>query len=248
MTEQELAKVMRLLEMHYRNFYQGANKEEVFAAWYPFFKGDDPRAVETAVVEVICSSTFPPVVADIKRQMGEDEEEGKPTALEAFQMIAEAVDESNNRQNAAEAFNALPPILRKVVRDPSWLIRWHSTDENAFNTVIMSAIRESYKELAKRETKYHTLPEGIRRTSAWRVDGTDAVALPEAKERKTVDEILDEMDVAAKEFRNRNGLTANETLNDKVRAFITPMTEQEKKAFEAREKHALEKRLERMES
>lgn len=228
MTEQELAKVMHLLEKHYKNFYQGTNKEEVFAAWYPFFKGDDSRAVEKAVIEVICTSTFPPVVADIKKQMAEDEEENKLTALQAFQMIADAVDDAYNRKSAAEAFNKLPPILREVVRTPSMLNRWHSVSDESFNTVVMSAIRESYNQISKRETKYHTLPMGIRKEAEWMLPGTEPIALPAPEKQKTMDEILDDMDQAAADYREKNGMIPNRTYEEKVAEFLKPLTEAEK--------------------
>ena len=241
MTEQELAKVMHLLEKHYRNFYQGSDKKEVFAAWYPFFKGDDPRAVEKAVVEVICNSTYPPVVADIKRQMAEDEEEDKPTALEAFQMISDAVDDASNRTEAAKAFNALPPILRKLVRKPAMLMQWHQVSDEAFNTVVMSAIRESYKELSKRETKFHTLPIGIRQTSGWMIEGADPIALPEGKQNRTPDDIISEMDQKEKEYREQTGIVRNDSYGSKIEEFLKPVTDAEIKALEYREQQKIER-------
>ena len=181
------------------------------------------------------------MVADIKRQMGEDEEEGKPTALEAFQMISEAVDEANNRKNATEAYNQLPPILRKLVRTPSWLVQWHNTDENAFNTVIMSAIRESYKELAKRETKYHTLPEGIRKKSAWRIEGSDPVALPEPEQEKKVEDLLDEMERWTEDYRAENGIVPNESYSDRVAEFLKPVTKADIARVEFRDQQKMER-------
>lgn len=208
MTEKELANVMRLLERQYRNFYDGRNKQEVFEAWYPFFKDDNAEDVQTATVEVICSLRFPPTVADIKLQMSEDRLEDQPTSIEAFQMVNEAVDKAHDRTSASEAFNALPPIIRKLVVNPSQLISWRKVDESAFQTVVMSAIRESYTVLAKREAKYYALPAGVRKKAEWRIEGASTVALPEPKRQKSIDEILDDMDKSAKEYRERYGMTA----------------------------------------
>lgn len=245
MTEQELGKVMRLLEKYYKNFYQGMNKEEVFAAWYPFFKDDDPHAVERAVVEVVCTLRFPPTVADIKLQLAEDRLEDQPTATEAFQMIAEAVNDARDRAMATKAYNALPPMIRKLVGTPSRLVTWHRVSEESFETVIMSAIRSSYETLAKREAKYYALPAGIRKTAGWRIEGAETQALPEPLKEKTVDDILAEMDKADAEYRQKYVLPKAET-SDRLNEFLKPMTDEELKAIEARKKRDEDLRMERM--
>ena len=245
MTEQELGKVMRLLEKYYKNFYQGMNKEEVFAAWYPLFKDDDPHAVERAVVEVVCTLRFPPTVADIKLQLAEDRLEDQPTATEAFQMIAEAVNDARDRAMATKAYNALPPMIRKLVRTPSRLVTWHRVSEESFETVIMSAIRSSYETLAKCEAKYYALPAGIRKTAGWRIEGAETQALPEPLKEKTVDDILAEMDKADAEYRQKYVLPKAET-SDRLNEFLKPMTDEELKAIEARKKRDEDLRMERM--
>lgn len=246
MTEQELGKVMKLLEKYYRNFYAGANKEEVFAAWYPLFKDDDAHAVERAVVEVVCTQKFTPTVADIKLQLAEDRLEDQPTSIEAFDIIAEAVRGAYDRTTSTEAFNNLPPLLRKLVRTPSRLISWHRMDEDQFNTVVMSAIRSSYDSLAKREAKYYALPSGIRRMAGWRIEGPEVQVLPEPVKEQTVDEMLDDMDRRAIEYRARYGIEKNLDYSDRVNEFKTPMTEEELKAYEAKRKHQEDLRMKGM--
>ena len=235
MTEQELGKVMKLLEKYYKNFYAGMNKEEVFAAWYPLFKDDDAKAVERAVVEVVCTLRFPPTVADIKTQMAEDRLEDQMTPLEAFQKISEAVDNADGRMMAGVAFNELPPILRKIVGNPSQLISWRHVSEETFHTVIMSAIRSSYEILAKREVKYYALPEGVRKAAGWRIEGKEMVALPEPKETRTLDDLLDDMDRETAEYREREGMVKNEAYNDRVAEFLKPVTKEDIARVEFRE-------------
>lgn len=246
MTEQELGKVMRLLEKYYKNFYQGMNKEEVFAAWYPLFRDDDPRAVERAVVEVVCTLRFPPTVADIKLQLAEDCLEGQPTAIEAFQRIAEAVDNADGRMMAGIAFNELPPLMRKIVGSPSQLISWRHVSEETFQTVVMSAIRSSYETLAKREAKYYALPAGIRKTAGWRIEGAETQALPEPEKIKTFDDLLNDMDRSAEEYRKKYGMEKNDAYDDRVADFLKPITEKERKEIEARQKHDEDQRMERL--
>lgn len=246
MTEQELGKVMRLLEKYYKNFYQGMNKEEVFAAWYPLFKDDDARAVERAVVEVVCTLRFPPTVADIKLQLAEDRLEDQLTPIEAFQKISEAVDSADGRAEATIVFNELPPLLRKIVGTPSQLISWRRVSEEAFLTVIMSAIRSSYETLAKREAKYYALPAGIRKTAGWRIEGAETQALPEPEKIKTFDDLLNDMDRSAEEYREKYGMEKNDAYDDRVADFLKPITEKERKEIEARQKHDDDQRMERL--
>lgn len=246
MTEQELAKIMKLLERYYKNFYAGMKKEEVLAAWYPLFRDDDPQAVERAVVEVVCTLRFPPTVADIKLQMAEDRLEDQPTSTEAFQMISAAVEKAYDRASAAEVYNELPPILRKLVVNPAQLISWHRTDENAFQTVIMSAIRSSYEVLAKREAKYYAMPAGVRKASGWRIEGAEAVSLPEPKRQRTLDEIYEDMDRQAQEYREKYLMPEMKDMKDKVDAFLAPLTENEVKMHEAKKRAEENRKLERM--
>ncbi len=246
MTEQELSKIMKLLERYYKNFYAGSKKEDVFAAWYPLFRDDDAAAVERAVVEVVCTLRFPPTVADIKLQMAEDRLEDQPTATEAFRMISAAVDKAYDRPTATGAYNELPPILRKLVVHPEQLISWHRTDENAFQTVIMSAIRSSYEVLAKREAKYYAMPAGVRKASGWRIEGAEAVALPEPVRQRTLDEMYADMDRDAAEYREKYLMPEMADMKDKVDAFMAPFTENELKMYEAKQKADERRRLERM--
>lgn len=248
MTEQELGKVMKLLEKYYKNFYAGTDKREVFAAWYPLFKDDDPVAVEKAVVEVVCTLRFPPTVADIKLQLAEDRLEDQPTAIEAFEMISNAVNSARDRSAAAAAYNELPPLIRKLAGSPSRLASWHRISEEAFETVVMSEIRESYNAIAKREAKYYALPAGIRKASGWRIEGADAVALPEPAKERSIDQMWEDMEKDEKYYREKYGVGLNPGAGnaDKLSSFMAPVTEKERKEYEARQKHAEEKRLEKM--
>ena len=245
MTEKEFSKIMERLEDFYPNFYAGRDKEKIFSLWFPLFRDDRFEDVARAVTVIICTLKFPPSVAEIKQQIAEYRLEDQPTAIEAFQVISSAVDKASDRARAIEQFNTLTPLLRRLAGSPAQLVSWHRLSDEAFQTVVMSAIRESYSALAKREAKYYALPVGVQRAEQWRIDGP-AAALPASPVTKSVEETLDEMDAAAREFR-RKYLTAQE--NDttaRVKAFTAPMTDAELKEVEARRKASEEKRLERI--
>ena len=243
MTKQEFAQIMSRLEDFYQNFYAGRNKQKVFDSWYPLFKSDDAVEVEQAVVICICSLKFPPAVADIKLQMAENRIENQPTAMQAFQMISKAVKKSYDKKSATEAYNALPPMIRNVAGDPVQLLDWHNISFESFQTVIMSAIRESYNTLAKREAKYYCLPVGVQKSQAWRLDAPEQEALPEPQKIESHEEVMDRLDRQNREYRKDHGMEANPEYEDKVAKFLTPMTKNELLEFEAKKRHEEKKRM-----
>lgn len=242
---QEFSKVMARLEDFYPKFYDGKDKRRVLESWYPLFKSDDAEEVERAVLMCICTLRFAPTIADIKTQMAENRLEDQPTAMEAFRMISDAVRHSNDRTSAGEEFNKLPVLLRKLVGTPAQLVAWNRVSDEAFQTVIMSAIRESYSTLARREAKYYALPVGLQKTNQWRIEGPAMEALPEPERQLTHEERFEQMDRDAEEYR-RKYLTPSQNMTDRVNAFKAPITDAEMLMYEAKQKADEKFRMDRM--
>lgn len=216
MTEKEFSKIMERLEDFYPKFYEGRDKKKTFMVWYPLFKDDSYEEVAKACVALVCTLRYTPTVADIKQQLAEFKLESQPTPLEAFQSISQAVDKAYDRTKATEQYNGLSPVLRKLIGSPSQLISWRRLSEDVFQTVVMSAIRESYTTLAKREAKYYSLPAGAQRTEQWRIEGNPALELPEPERATNVDAMLDDMDRQAKEYRERMGVSLSPSTIEKL--------------------------------
>lgn len=246
MTKADLEKVMIRISQFWPNFYAKQDSDAILNVWYPLFKNDDPEEVGRAVTICICTLKFPPTVADIKQQMAECRLEDQPTAIEAFHVLSEAVKKSSGKADAAEAFNALPPILRRIAGSSGQLVSWYRLSDESFQTVVMSAIRESYTILAKREAKYYALPAGLQRAENWRIGAPDLEALPEPVKEKTYDEIMSDMAKSAEEYREQFGIKANPDYAGKVSEFMQPITDIELKEIEARKKREDDLRLERM--
>lgn len=234
MTKSEFSVILTKISRFYPKFYEGQDAEKIRDDWYETGGFESiPFVVVDRAVKAFCNtSKFPPSLADIKTQMVESYLQDKPTATQAFQRISQAVRKSYSRDDAIKQFNELPPILRKLVEEPSQLQEWNKVGTESFQTVIMSAIRESYKELTAREAKYYAFPENLQRTEHWRISEPETVALPEPAKEKTVTEMLDEMDKNAAEFRKQHGMTANPKYNDKVDAFKSPVTKEDLKRME----------------
>lgn len=241
MTVDNVKKAIKMLAANYgENFYKGTNPSDVLETWMMQFANDDPESVMRAVENCINTSGYRPTIYDIRKRMTKSRMQGQMTATEAFQAISRAVDESYDKQSATKVYNELPPILRKLVGYPGMLIHWHHVSEDSFHTVIMSAIRESYRELAQQELEYNALPEYIKKSEGWMVEAPEQVALPEPKKPETMDEILDRMDAEARAYREKYGITLKSDCSDKVNAFKAPLTEEDKKRVELREKQKSE--------
>ena len=248
MTKSEFSVVLTKISRFYPKFYEGQNAEKVRDDWYEIggFESIPFEVVDRAVKAFCNTSKFSPSLADIKAQIVESYLQDKPTAMQAFQSISNAVRKSYSKEDAIKQYNELPPIMRKLVGEPTQLQDWYKVSGESFQTVIMSAIRESYKELATREAKFYAFPDDLQRTEQWRVTTPEAVALPEPVKEKTIDEMQFDMDRHAAEYRANHGITAKPEYENRVSAFLEPMTENEIKMHEAKERANLKAKLERM--
>lgn len=244
MTIQELAIVMQKLESYYKNFFSGTEKEKILHDWYPYFREDDVREVNRAVMIYTCTSTFAPTIAGIKMLMAEYRQQGQKTEMEAWQDIRTAVENSGTRRDAVNEYSKLSPIIQKVVGSPSQLTAWRKVSDDTFEGVIASNIQRSYRELAKREAAFYAIPNQMRETEGWRIDGPQNLeALPAPEGTKSVDDILRE----SYEGAAAGGMTMTEELREKnaakVEDFLKPVTKAEKKLVEERDRARQERYL-----
>ena len=239
MTKAEFSVILAKISRFYPKFYEGQDASKVAEDWYSEggFEHIGFAQVERAVRAYCNTAKFPPTLADLKAQMVESYLQDKPTAMQAFQRISSAVKKSTDKENAVKQYNELPPILRKLVGDPAVLRDWHQVSQESFQTVIMSAIRESYRELTSREAKYYAFPEDLQSAEQWRIEAPETVALPEPVLQKTFEERQVEMDQEAVEYREKQGIEANTLYIDRVAEFLKPMTDAEVKMFEAKRRH-----------
>lgn len=248
MTKNEFTVILAKISRFYPRFYEGQDALKVTEDWYEIggFESITFEVADRAVKAFCNTSKFPPSLADIKAQIVESYLQDKPTAMQAFQSISKAVRKSFSKEDAIKQYNDLSPILKKLVGEPTQLQDWYKVSGESFQTVIMSAIRESYKELATREAKYYAFPDDLQKSEQWRVSTPETVALPEPVKEKTIDEMQSEMDRKAVEYRDTYGITAKPEYENRVVDFRKPMTDNEIKMIVAKEKAELRARLERM--
>lgn len=181
MTIQNVTEVLKLLEANYGDdFYRGTNRTDVLKLWAATFAEDDPAEVLKAVQNCINTLPYKPKIADIRRRMAGNVMRGQMTEIEAFLCIKTAVNDAGDRESAIAAFDRLPGICQKLAGTPNQLRDWRRVSDEAFETVVASMIRSSYRELAQREADYYALPERLQKVEAWRIEAGPKVdnALP----------------------------------------------------------------------
>lgn len=238
MTVQDVASMLQLLESNYgQRFYDGVNKEYVLKTWSAMFRDDDPALVMQGVKNCINTMPYKPTIADIRKRMSQARMQGQMTEIQAFQAIQQAVEKSYGREDAVKQFAALPPILQELVCTPSQLRSWRLVNEDTFQSVVMSVIARSYRELAQREADFHALPKDLQQAEGWMLPkGTPAEALPQPVKEKTLDEMEAEQERKSEAFRERFGITPNPEYADRVAAFVSPMTDEDRKRMDETER------------
>lgn len=224
MTIEEIGLMLDMLEANYGpNFYAGTNKKNVLKTWAVQFANDDPKEVAEAVKTVINTCVFRPNVANIREAMAAVAMKGQMTEIEAFQKIDEAVGNAYDVYKAYDAFKQLPPILRKLVGTPNQLRDWRKVSNETFQSVIMSAIRSSYRQLAKQEEEYYSLPKDLRESQKWRIEAPSIDEFPALDAPRSLDDIVSDMYSETKRDPEVVAKMA-EKYKDKLAAFLDQTT------------------------
>ena len=204
MTTENIGQMLELLEGNYgQKFYEGTDRKKVLNLWRVMFQDDDPREVAMAVQDCISTLQFPPKISDIKTRIAKQKMAGQMTEIEAWSKIVTAINLSYGKDDANQQFYQLPPILQKLVSTPDQLRAWRSVDEAQLQTVVMSTVMRGYRELVQRELTYHSLPAEAQQQAEWQIAKPVMEALPEPKREQTLDEMEDEMDRSAREYREK---------------------------------------------
>lgn len=249
-TQKNIAELMDLISAAYGDKTFPENPErmaKVINLWAVMFKDDDPAEVALAVKDCISTLQFAPKIADIKSRIAQARLQGQMTELEAWAVVRKAVKSSKTANEANTAFLNLPGILQRIVAEPSTLMEWGRLSADTLEGVISSNFQRSYRELAKQQATYTSLPKDVQAARFWMASGPkEATLLPEPGPPKAVDEIQADMDADTERFRAALGIEAKPEYSAKVADFMQPLTDNEVKEFEARQKRADILRIERI--
>lgn len=230
-TLENLAELFKLLEKHYtkERMYKDRTKEDVLFTWENMFRDADPVEVISAAKMHIAVSPYPPQISDITNNIVKIRKAKQMTGMEAFHEIKRAVNDGwTGKEAYADAFNNLPPILRRVAGSGKQLRDWAQLDPVQFETVIMPFIVKSYNTLAEREAMYFALPADMQKSQSWILDGPPD-EVPPALPEKTIEDIYGEQVYA--EIR-KDAAEKKEKYKEAVEKFQRPLSAEDIKRYE----------------
>lgn len=182
MTRQETGIIMNILTTAYPRFYSGQDALDpckTISLWAEMFRDDPVELVAAAVKALIATNEkgFPPHIGTVKASMRKLVQPDEMTEMEAWRLVRQAIRGASmspssrlitaaggvdNRSSAQRHFEALPPILQRVVGCPEQLAAWEQVEDDKIDTVIQSNFMRSYRARAQQEREYQALPQDVR--------------------------------------------------------------------------------------
>ena len=146
MTREEMLEVIKKIQSAYPNF-KVEDKQAFLDTWYECLGEYSFEAVALALKSYIMSdkSGFAPSIGalnDILQNIAEQLEGETLNEMQAWSLVSKALRKS--AWHSEEAFNELPPLVRKAVGSPQVLKGW-ALDENYSEDVAMSNFQRTYR-------------------------------------------------------------------------------------------------------
>ena len=166
MTRQETGVIMDILATAYPRFYGGAGEPDPRKAvtlWAEMFHDDPVELVAAAVKALIVTDErgFPPHIGAVKAQMRKIVQRDELTEQEAWALVLGALKRGIYESKAA--FDALPETVRRVVGSANQLREWAVMDSETVQSVVASNFQRSYRERARREREFASLPSDVQK-------------------------------------------------------------------------------------
>lgn len=174
MTREETLAIMSVLKAAYPQFYKDMKRSEAEAIvelWATMF-ADDPVAVVAAAVKAHIATDkkgYPPHIGAIKEAVVKVTQPEEMTEAEAWGLVNKAL--RNGYYRAQKEFDALPPVIQRIVGSPNQLKEWSLMDTSTVSSVVASNFQRSYRARATHEREMLALPSDVRQTMAQLGDG-----------------------------------------------------------------------------
>ena len=164
MNRTETLAILKVMKSSYQRFYINVTKEDATDAvnvWAMMFEDEDPKIVTEAVKALICTSEFPPTIADVKKKIAliTKIEQGM-TEAEAWNLVLRAV--KNSGYHAQKEYENLPPVLQRLVGSAGQLKEWGLMDMGVLGSVVQSNFMRSYKARSTEQKQIDQLPESTK--------------------------------------------------------------------------------------
>lgn len=183
MTREETLAIMAVLRGAYPMYYRDMKRSEaesVVALWTEMFKDDDAQVVALAVKAHIANDKkgFPPHIGAIKEAIVKITAPEEMTEAEAWALVVKAI--RNGNYGSEKEFEALPPVLQRLVGSPHQLKEWAAMDADVVSSVVASNFQRSYKARAAHEREQLSLPGDVR---AAMIQIADGMKMPELESK-----------------------------------------------------------------
>ena len=187
MTYDETLTIMSVLKAAYPNYYKDMRRSDadaIVSLWVEMFKDDPVEIVAVAVKAHIATDKkgFPPHIGAIKEAIVKLSASNEMTEMEAWALVNKATQ--NSKYNSAQEFEALPPVVQRIVGSPNQLREWAMMDSETVNSVVASNFQRSYKARAANEREVLALPQDVRQTMERLAAGMQMPGLPKSTEAK----------------------------------------------------------------
>ena len=165
MTREETLAIMGVLKAAYPTFYKDMRRSEaegIVDLWSSMFDQEPAQLVAVAVKAHIANDKkgYPPHIGAIKEAIVKLQTPEAMTEQEAWGLVLKAL--RNGIYGAQKEFDALPPMVQRLVGSPSQLKEWAMMDGDAVNSVVASNFQRSYKVRAASEREFMALPADVR--------------------------------------------------------------------------------------
>ena len=154
MTREETLAIMSVLRAAYPTYYRDMTRHEaesVVALWEEMFRDDTAEVVALAVKAHIGAIKEAIVKITTPEQM---------TEAEAWSLVIRAI--SNGTYGSKQEFDALPPVIQRLVGSPNQLKEWAAMDADVVSSVVASNFQRSYRARAASEREMLSLPGDVR--------------------------------------------------------------------------------------
>lgn len=139
--------------------------EDSIKIWYSLLKDIPYEVLSDAIQKHICTSSYKPTVADIRKLAGEivsGSVEKQMGELEAWNLVYKAV--CNSTYNAESEFAKLPKEIQVAVGDPGVLREWGGMSIDSVNSVAQSHFLRNYRTVAARMKEERLLPPSLQKS------------------------------------------------------------------------------------
>lgn len=133
--------------------------KDAFDVWFDFLKDMDYKTLSNALGRHICTSKFPPTIADLREQALKNNTDAM-NGEQAWALVFKAVENSN--YNSQEEFDKLPPIVQKSIGSPANLRELALMPTETVNSVEKSHFLRTYDAEVRREREFNQMPESVR--------------------------------------------------------------------------------------